>query len=44
VAIAGAGWVASRAPSSIARADLAEFMVEAFEGAVWVGKAVQFGG
>jgi uncharacterized protein YbjT (DUF2867 family) len=31
-------------PSSISRADVAEFLVEAAESADWVGKAVQIGG
>ncbi len=31
-------------PSSISRADLASFMVEACESTIWVGKAVQLGG
>jgi hypothetical protein len=31
-------------PSSISRADLADFMVEACESMTWVGKAVQLGG
>ncbi len=31
-------------PSSIARADVAGFMVEARESMKWVGKAVQLGG
>lgn len=33
-----------RVPSSIARADLADFMVDACESTIWVGKAVQLGG
>jgi len=33
-----------RVPSSIARADLADFMVEACESTLWVGRAVQLGG
>lgn len=33
-----------RVPSSIARADLADFMVEACESTKWVGKAVHLGG
>jgi hypothetical protein len=33
-----------RVPSSIARADLADFMAEACESTTWVGKAVQLGG
>jgi hypothetical protein len=32
------------APSSISRADLADFLVEACESTIWVGKAVQLGG
>jgi uncharacterized protein YbjT (DUF2867 family) len=31
-------------PSSISRADVADFMVEASESTTWVGKAVQLGG
>jgi hypothetical protein len=31
-------------PSSIARADVADFMVAACESMTWVGKAVQLGG
>jgi uncharacterized protein YbjT (DUF2867 family) len=31
-------------PSSISRADLADFLVEACESTTWVGKAVQLGG
>jgi hypothetical protein len=31
-------------PSSISRADLADFLVEACESATWLGKAVQLGG
>jgi putative NADH-flavin reductase len=31
-------------PSSISRADVADFMVEACESTMWVGKAVQLGG
>jgi len=33
-----------RVPLSISRADLADFMVEACESTIWVGKAVQLGG
>jgi uncharacterized protein YbjT (DUF2867 family) len=33
-----------RVPSSIARADVADFMVDACESRKWVGKAVQLGG
>jgi uncharacterized protein YbjT (DUF2867 family) len=33
-----------RVPSSISRADLAGFLVEACEGTTWVGKAVHLGG
>jgi len=33
-----------RVPWSIPRADLADFMVEACESTIWVGKAVQLGG
>ncbi len=33
-----------RVPSSISRADVADFMVEACESPTWVGKAVQLGG
>lgn len=33
-----------RVPMSIARADVADFLVEACEAAAWVGKAVQLGG
>jgi uncharacterized protein YbjT (DUF2867 family) len=31
-------------PSSISRADVADFLVDACEGSAWVGKAVQLGG
>ena len=31
-------------PGSIARADVADFLVEACSGTEWVGKAVQIGG
>ncbi len=31
-------------PSTISRADLADFLVEACESPTWVGKAVQLGG
>jgi hypothetical protein len=31
-------------PSSISRADLVNFMVEACESTMWAGKAVQLGG
>ena len=34
----------TRVPSSIARADLADFMVEACASMIWLGKAVQLGG
>jgi uncharacterized protein YbjT (DUF2867 family) len=33
-----------RVPSSISRADVADFLVEACEGTTWVGHAVQLGG
>jgi len=33
-----------RVPNSIARADVADFLVTAVEGSQWVGKAVQLGG
>ena len=33
-----------RVPSSISRADVADFLVEAAEVDSWVGKAVQLGG
>jgi hypothetical protein len=33
-----------RVPSSIARADVADFMVDACGSTQWVGKAVQLGG
>jgi hypothetical protein len=40
-AIAGEG---GAVPSSISRADVADFLVEACEGTTWVGHAVQLGG
>jgi hypothetical protein len=33
-----------RVPSTISRADVADFMVDACESPTWVGKAVHLGG